>query len=807
MAVNKSTQLRGSTTLPPRNLNVQKFAESRASELEALHSIVADRLNNDFRSRRNKRRRTTGYDNRGAKNRFRKKQKTGVVDESNDNSSEINKKRPPRCIRRKIELKKNPERGFCTSGDGTKRLRTHVWHAKRFTMTKFWGFHLPLGLHGRGRGSRAVLKWLKHGAVVHDASYSGAVQLEGPEDLLFSTLRAVLTPAPSKDFPNNVLSGAIYGKAMLHHVGARFSHIIAPVTYLWRPSHNIDGCDDPMRIEGSSSTRQVWVWIHAAAFTEGYEALKSACQMQMAEDGTLINCVSLEGELAKLEVMGSKVSELLKKIIHPVTRVSQTSWELKKCSVAEADVENQVKDAPLFENEDNISSSAIIYLTVNDPRISTKEDEVKGHQTLEEIPENKTVTQFGSMDLWDAGKGIYPPVEESVLCMEKHQQRLAFFFLGDKNSGESNALRKGQCSRFCPIILLRNNNLGDSITSWSIILPLSWVKAFWIPLVSNGAHAVGLREKHWISCEAGLPYFPSDFPDCSAHSCFKTNEAASSDEKAKLRPPSMRAFRVPIQLPWECVHSTLSKKSIRVGDCQSNLEELCAKNKANCPDVPFEGFVARTSHTLTNFLSKINGDHLLLFPNMHDKTKCISKFMKDEGMHCQGPNGAVSLINYGKKLCFLRVLLHAYKEGAFEEGAVVCAPHLTDIALWTSRSENKDAELQIAQSSLASYFVEHPSSGKWELQEPDDPAAKESHRWPIGFVTTGFVRGSKKPAAVALCEAVLLARLREEQWNAVPVKKRRKEVYVLVRNLRSTAYRLARASIVLEHQEEDLDYM
>ena len=60
---------------------------------------------------------------------------------------------------------------------------------------------------------------------------------------------------------------------------------------------------------------------------------------------------------------------------------------------------------------------------------------------------------------------------------------------------------------------------------------------------------------------------------------------------------------------------------------------------------------------------------------------------------------------------------------------------------------------------------------------------------------------------MGLCEAVLLAHLREEQWNAVPVKKRRKEVFVLVRNLRSTAYRLARASIVLEHQEEDLDYM
>lgn len=39
---------------------------------------------------------------------------------------------------------------------------------------------------------------------------------------------------------------------------------------------------------------------------------------------------------------------------------------------------------------------------------------------------------------------------------------------------------------------------------WSIILPLSWVKAFWIPLVSNGAHAIGLREKQWIASDVSI---------------------------------------------------------------------------------------------------------------------------------------------------------------------------------------------------------------------------------------------------------------------------------------------------------------
>ena len=61
--------------------------------------------------------------------------------------------------------------------------------------------------------------------------------------------------------------------------------------------------------------------------------------------------------------------------------------------------------------------------------------------------------------------------------------------------------------------------------------------------------------------------------------------------------------------------------------------------------------------------------------------------------------------------------------------------------------------------------------------------------------------------AIALCEAVLLAHLRDDQWKAISVSKRRKEIYVLVRNLRSTAYRLALATIFLEAQEEDLEFM
>ncbi|KAK3034634.1 hypothetical protein RJ639_033589 [Escallonia herrerae] len=293
MTVEGSKQPRVSAAPPPRTLNVQKFAESRASELETLHSVVGNRLDNDFRSRRNKRRRTASHDNRVTKNKSRKKQKVGVVDSSKKDTLKNDGKKIPRYVCRKNEFKKNPASGFSTSGDGTKRLRTHMWHAKRFTMTKLWGFHLPLGLQGRGKGSRALLKWVKQEAVVHDASYSSAVQLEGSEagislllcGSLLSILKAVLVPSASvhsEDICHNVLFGVICASAMLHHFEASPSRAIAPVTYMWRPlqergarldaaGHNTDGRDGPRNIDSCSSTRRVWIWIHASAFREGYE--------------------------------------------------------------------------------------------------------------------------------------------------------------------------------------------------------------------------------------------------------------------------------------------------------------------------------------------------------------------------------------------------------------------------------------------------------------------------------------------------------------------------------------------------------
>ncbi|ONI14814.1 hypothetical protein PRUPE_3G010600 [Prunus persica] len=825
------------SSAPPRKINVQKFAESRAPELETLHTIVSNRVNNDFRSRRSKRRRTTAYDNQAAKKRCRKKRKLGLVDQSsNALPPEKDEKNVPRRIRRRTELKMNLENGFCTSGDGTKRLRTHIWHAKRFTMTKLWGYYLPLGLQGRGRGSKAVLKWFKDGMLVHDASYHVAIQLEGPEDSLLSVLEMVMVPSSSS--APSVISGIIYDSAMLHHLGAPFSTPIAPVTYMWRPSGQpSDGCNGLEGTENSSTFRQLWVWIHASVLTEAYHTLKLACQKEMDNRGILINCISLEGQLAKLEVVGLKAFQLLQRTLYPTTRTRDDSWNLMKHSVSEAKDDSQSKI--ILEKEDSIPSHAILSLNVKDPRTLTEKEKIAyapesgSSSILGDVlgTERKEHVVFGRFSdepegsgmlaeksLWDVSSGVSPPVEEEVICKEKHDQHKNFLCLDDSSSGALNTSTKSPCSRSCPIMLLKNNNGRGLNIGWSVILPLSWVRAFWISLVSKGAHAMGLREKHLISSEVGLPYFPSDFPDCNAYLCLKETEAVASSLKEELRPPAIRPLRVPILPPWNTIRAALNEGSTTVGEDEIFRQEngvrsnsssnsdcgLSDPTLAACLGNSFDGSVARTSVSLTKFLNEIQGCHLRLCPHVADKQTSFTKFMRDESKLGLGQNG-INKLKYNRKLCFVRVLLHAYKEGFLEEGAVVCAPQLTDISMW-KRSESFDGGLQMPQSAVTSYFKEQ-SSGKWELQIPGDTVGRESHRWPIGFVTTGFVRGSKKPVAEAFCEAFVLNRLREEQWDSKPAKRRRKEIYVLVRNLRSSAYRLALATIVLEHQDEDVEFM
>ena len=128
---------------------------------------------------------------------------------------------------------------------------------------------------------------------------------------------------------------------------------------------------------------------------------------------------------------------------------------------------SQLTKCSSLEHEEQIPSCAILSLTVNDPcnfpmKKTTVVPEVASNRVLGDASKNEameTTSLVGNqdMDLWDASNGLSPPVEEDVLCMEKHHQHLGFFCLSESQSGILNTSSDVQHGS-CPILLLKNNN-------------------------------------------------------------------------------------------------------------------------------------------------------------------------------------------------------------------------------------------------------------------------------------------------------------------------------------------------------------
>ncbi|KAJ4796278.1 Ribonucleases P/MRP protein subunit POP1 [Rhynchospora pubera] len=746
---------------PPRTLNVQKCADARRPEIESLHSLVSNRLSSHFRLPRSLRRRTTSHVRRPK----RRRSGEGADDQDNGEGDEKKEKKLCRRERRRRELTGNPELGFVVAADGTRRLRTHVWHAKRFRMVKRWGFYLPLGVQGRGRGSRAVLKLLQKGALVHDASYYLPIQLEGPQDCILSVLRMVLIPSPpvvaqmsSESLFHKVLQGACHQNAMLYHMDSSASHFVAPVLYMWQRMTS-------ERVEWEiSSVRKLWIWIHAAAFHEGCNALRIACEKQQkSADGVTVSCIQQEGRIARLDIMGNKASEVMSKILCPVTISNKTIDG------------HEVPEAQQQFNMDQIQKfppGAILQLRVKDPRLLSSEVNSEFNEVGIDLVSSDTCKPSDNMELWDSQCNLDPPVPENILCREKNRKRLNSLFLEPMSQEVPGGRQQDVFSQSCPVVLLKHGH-QTTFLGWSIILPLSWVKTFWLSLVSRGGHAIGLRERRWVAWKNHVPCFPHDFPDTEGYRSLLTDEGTLLDASAQLRPHRAQPQKTPMPPPWDCV--------------VAYLHHIC-RNAVKFEFLTLDMYVPRTNMTLKEHVERMDSKDMISAGDVE---------VTDGG---------------GEKetLCLVRVFVRPFKEGLFEDGSLVCAPCADDLPGWNSRSE-KEVEksqekwqLQLKQSSVESYFMQL-ESGKWALQVPEDPADLKTFRWPIGFITTGAVHACNDRVSVGFCDIRILAALRRQQYLQTEIK--RPEIFVLVRNMKSAAYRRAIATIVLEQQQEDLLFL
>ncbi|GMF64642.1 unnamed protein product [Phytophthora lilii] len=180
-------------------------------------------------------------------------------------------------------------------------------------MTQQFGY--VLAARRADKSVSASLQALRSKATLHDASYYGVIELYGLPQVILEALQLVSDPNGSDFHGLRFLAGAEEGASMLYHEG-QFPHgAIAPVTFMWRPlKKDYENGEFKLHDEWQSAKRQLWLWVHPAAYMEAATAIASACQAVVGEEEEGIEMHDRRGQVCRLKLRGKLADELMKKL-------------------------------------------------------------------------------------------------------------------------------------------------------------------------------------------------------------------------------------------------------------------------------------------------------------------------------------------------------------------------------------------------------------------------------------------------------------------------------------------------------------
>lgn len=188
-----------------------------------------------------------------------------------------------------------------------------------------------------------------------------------------------------------------------------------------------------------------------------------------------------------------------------------------------------------------------------------------------------------------------------------------------------------------------------------------------------------------------MPCFPYDYPECKAYALYVSKEAADFNKVVECCPVAKRPPRLHVPPLWHCIMTCFSKDYGLLGVLEvdnlvrasmvlpknSSIHSKSGDTEPSEPDVAsLQLHVPRTIQILRQYVEEFD-------------SKCLSS-SSDMEVDSDKPNlasnGIVKMTQSMSELCLTRVMIRAFKEGSFLEGAVVCAPFPSDLSAWKIRS-------------------------------------------------------------------------------------------------------------------------
>ncbi|KAG7088510.1 hypothetical protein E1B28_012494 [Marasmius oreades] len=553
----------------PGAIDVEKFAESRSYEINAMQNAIKTASTSSTHRAwqllpRHLRRRAASHDPRRVPVRLRAKAKAEM--------DPVKKKAQGRSRPKLGKSKRLPKSQVFLKRQRDKRwLESHIWHAKRMHMKNMWGFRLAIT--PTEKSFRPSHRASKHGSILHDASYQSLIELRGPQAtlrLIFEMVCDCVNVDPTK---KRFIDGSRTVEADFYQPGFYPFKLIGPVIILWRPPPP----PPPQETSGSQGkkgkgkgkakakakatpqdelTRTAWIFCHPGLFEDVFTALRTATSIALSSTSKVeVELADLRGQLNVFELMGPKSCQVLKGALSPV--------------MDDAEFKQFWDYLGKIQNSGSLPRNMVVGFKVHDPRLNFPPKNSKPQNSNQPSFSSSTypTSALARSDLWDETTRVklkQPRFKKQDLDERRAKSHLI-------PGTPLSSLPQDDC---VPLMLIQTSIVAseqdtEGVHGFTLLLPAGWSMAFLSSLIHTGTRVGGQRERAHQAFEAGRPYFPRDFPGTDLYS-LHTRET-EEDEKAKWErtPPAKKpnyeklGTRSPWRADWEVVLGLNTKEGAK----------------------------------------------------------------------------------------------------------------------------------------------------------------------------------------------------------------------------------------------------
>ncbi|KAI9566167.1 ribonucleases P/MRP protein subunit POP1-domain-containing protein [Boletus coccyginus] len=605
----------------PGSIDVERFAEARAYEIDAMQKAIKTAGESSTHRAwqtlpRHLRRRAASHDVRRVPIRLRDKARAEMDANKRRLLGRPKRGKANQTTRREALLKRQRDKSW---------LETHIWHAKRAKMQNMWGYRLAVT--PTEKSFRPSHRASMHGSILHDASYYATIELKGPQLLLQAVLEQCCDPQVSGTNRKCMTGGRACETHVYKHATFPLD-LLGPVTIIWRPS-NPEGnpshthespthprkgkgkgkgegkgkekqTDDSASSESSNGPRVIWVRCHPATFEDVFESLQASASYALEQSKkknpqshAQIEIADLRGCVNAFEIIGPKSSQVIKGALSPIGNDDRK------------DVKEFWDSLTDLQTTSSIPRGTVIGLKVLDPRLKFPPKNAKPHYPDFAQPSSQRPQSFIFPTAVTAQSEIWDEEKRGSLKKPKYKKK----DLDDRRSKNLvpgtplNPLR--QDDRIPILVIQRSvepcpptssgstaqSDNTQGIHGWTLLFPAGWSMAFLSSLLYTGTRFAGQRERAKQFFEAGVNGFPNDYPSVAAYAVVANDRAEQEKARWERTPPAKKpnyeklGTRSPWLADWGVVLGLEKPTATQTSESRRQEEEgLVTTQRENPPD-------------------------------------------------------------------------------------------------------------------------------------------------------------------------------------------------------------------------------